>query len=278
MSRSHEEEEEEAGFRRVVRFVADEVAFEPDYYNDDYLSRRVTARLRRRDVDTYGDYLALLRDDPEERDALLDALTVNVTGFFRNPEMWAALRPVLRDLTAENRRVRVWHAPCADGREPYSLSMLAHDDPEVDASRLRIVGTDIDAGALDAARAGVYETTRTTDVGEELAPLSVPEEHVERDGDRFEVRRRVRRNVSFERHDLIRDPPKSGFDLVFCRNLLIYIDATYKRTVFDTVTAAVEPGGYVVVGMTESLPRELRPAFETVDKRRRIYRKEAGGG
>ncbi|MFC6725779.1 CheR family methyltransferase [Halobium palmae] len=127
---------------------------------------------------------------------------------------------------------------------------------------------------LDAARAGVYETTRTTDIGGELAPLSDPEKYVDRDGDRFQVKERVKRLISFERHDLIRDRRKSGFQLVFCRNLLIYIDSEYKESVFDTVTGAVEPGGYFVVGMTESLPRDLRASFETVDKRRRIYRKE----
>ncbi|MFC6726695.1 CheR family methyltransferase, partial [Halobium palmae] len=147
MSRSSRTDD--AGFDRVVRYVADAVDFEPDYYNDDYLGRRVTARMRRRDTDTYDAYLDLLRDDEEEEAALLDALTVNVTHFFRNAEMWEALRPVLRELTDEHRRVKVWSAPCADGREPYSLAMLAHDDPEIDERRLEITATDIDGAALD---------------------------------------------------------------------------------------------------------------------------------
>ncbi|MFC4356854.1 CheR family methyltransferase [Halobium salinum] len=275
MSRSRKRDD--AGFGRVVEFVADSVDFEPDYYNDDYLGRRVTARMRRRDADSYDAYLRELRSDSEEQAALLDALTVNVTSFFRNVEMWEALRPVLRELTSEHRRVRVWNAPCADGREPYSLSMLAHDDPDINERRLRITATDIDGAALDAAREGVYETTRTTDIGEELSPLSDPEQYVERDGDSFRVRDGIKRPISFERHDLIRDEAKSGFHLVFCRNLLIYIDTEYKRPVYDTVTGALEPGGYFVVGMTESLPRDLRGGFETVDKRRRIYRRREAG-
>lgn len=262
------------GFQRVLAHIADEVEFEPGYYNDAYLGRRITARMRRRKIDDYDDYLRVLRREAEERDLLLDSLTINVTNFFRNPEMWASLRPVLRDLTAERRRVRAWSAPCADGREPYSLAMLAHDDPEITARRLAVTGTDIDREALAAARRGVYETTRTTDIGAELAPLSTPEAYVEREDDSFRVRESVRRLVEFERHDLIRDGAKSGFDLVLCRNLLIYIDTEYKQELFDTVTDSLRPGGYLVVGMTESLPPASRERFTPVDKRRRIYRRD----
>ena len=261
------------GFERVLKHIADEVAFEPGYYNDAYLGRRIAARMRRRKVDGYDAYLRVLRRDDEERELLLDSLTINVTNFFRNPEMWASLRSVLRDLTVERRRVRAWSAPCADGREPYSLAMLARDDEEVSARRLTITGTDIDREALETARRGEYETTRTTDIGAELAPLSDADAYVEREGDRFRVRQSVKRMVDFERHDLIRDGARSGFDLVLCRNLLIYIDTEYKQEIFDTITDSIRPGGYLVVGMTESLPSATRKVFSPVDKRRRLYQK-----
>ncbi|WP_129115123.1 CheR family methyltransferase [Halegenticoccus tardaugens] len=266
-------DEPDPGFRRVVRHVEDAVDFEPSYYNEAYLARRITARMRRRRVESYDEYLDLLRGDEAERAELLDALTINVTNFFRNPAMWEALREPLRALAAESRRVRAWSAPCADGREPYSLAMLARDDPEIDAERIEITATDIDEDALAAARRGAYETTRTTDVGSELSPLSEPERYVERDGNRYEIRERVKRMVRFERHDLIRDGPKGGFDLLMCRNLLIYIDAAYKLPIFETIAASLRPGGHLVVGMTESIPRECRDAFEPVEKRRRIYRR-----
>ncbi|EJN60301.1 CheR family methyltransferase [Halogranum rubrum] len=264
---------DDRGFQRVLTHIEDEVAFEPGYYNDAYLGRRITARMRRRKVEGYDDYLRVLRRDDEERELLLDSLTVNVTNFFRNPEMWESLRSVLRDLTAEKRRVRAWSAPCADGREPYSLAMLAHDDDDIAERRLSIVGTDIDRDALTAARAGAYETTRTTDIGEELAPLSDASAYVDQDENHFRVRRSVKQMVTFERHDLIRDGAKSGFDLVFCRNLLIYIDTEYKQDIFDTITDSIRPGGYLVIGMTESLPPKSRDVFTPVDKRRRIYQR-----
>ena len=108
---------DETGFEGVLRQINDSVSFEPGYYNESYLDRRITARMRRRETDSHTEYERLLRDDDEERQALMDALTINVTEFFRNPEMWDVLLGVLRERTTEQRRVRVWSAPSADGRE-----------------------------------------------------------------------------------------------------------------------------------------------------------------
>jgi len=260
-------------FQRVLEEIDGSVDFEPEYYNDAYLSRRISARMRRRDVDTHADYLDVLIDSPEERAALLDSLTINVTNFFRNPKMWEALRPVLQELSASNRRVRIWSAPCADGREPYSLAMLALDDPSIDASKIEILGTDISEDALARAREGVYETTRTTDIEAELNLLDDPLKYVEKTETRFRVTPAVKSLVTFEHHDLIADPQKSGFNLALCRNLLIYIDSDFKLSVFETIAESIVDGGYLVVGMTETVPPACRDGFVPVSKRCRIYRR-----
>ena len=273
MSGSRSDDE---AFDRVVRHIEDEVPFEPGYYNEAYLGRRISARMQRRDADDHAEYLQILRRDESERDELLDALTINVTGFFRDPDMWENLLPVLRDLTNDRRRVEAWSAPCADGREPYSLAMVAEDDSSITARRIDILATDISEEAISAARAGVYETTRTTDIADELGPLDSYDPYVEQDGDQFRVRDRVKKQVTFGTHDLIRDEPESPKDLLFCRNLLIYIDAEYKTPLFETLQASLRDGGYLVLGKTESVPPECRDAFEPVAKRSRIYRYVGG--
>lgn len=261
------------GFERVVAHIEGRVPFEPTYYNDAYLDRRIAARMRRRGARSHEEYLRILEVEDRERKLLLDSLTVNVTNFFRNPDMWEVLRGVLRKLTAGPETVRVWSAPCADGREPYSLAMLALDDPRIDARRLEILGTDISEEALSTARTGVYETTRTTDIAAELSPLSAPGAYVEREGDAFTVKRSVRELVEFGRHDLLDDGPRGPFDLVLCRNLLIYIDAGHRGTLFGTIEESTAAGGYLVVGMTETVPADRRRRFEPVDKRCRVYRR-----
>ncbi|MUW15370.1 chemotaxis protein CheR [Halorubrum sp. CBA1125] len=263
----------ETAFEGVLRQIDDTVPFEPGYYNESYLDRRITARMRRRDTDSHAEYERLLREEDAEREALMDALTINVTEFFRNPEMWSVLRDVLRERTATQRRVRVWSAPSADGREPYSVAMLACDDSEIDESRVEVLGSDISGAALDDARDGVYHTTRTTDIAEELEPLSEPDRCVERDGDAFRVRSAPRRLVAFETHDLIRDGARGPFDVVLCRNLLIYIDREHKGSLFDTLEASLADDGVLVLGMTESVPPDRSDRYEPIDKRRRVFRR-----
>ncbi|UPV74394.1 protein-glutamate O-methyltransferase CheR [Halorussus limi] len=264
---------DDEAFDRLLGYVEAELGFATSYYDDSYLDRRVSSRMRRTDTEEYAEYHDLLKDDEREQEALLDAFSVNVTSFYRNPEVWEEVRQVLRALSDERGRIRLWSAACSDGREPYSLSMLALDDPEVDDASIEITATDIDREILAAARQGVYENTRTTDIGEQLAPLDEYERYVDRDDDQFAVTDPVKNLVSFERHDLINGDPKSNFDLVVCRNLFIYIDAEHKLPILKTVSKSLSVGGYLVIGKTETLPDTLKPAFEPVARRLRIYKK-----
>jgi len=265
--------ESERTFYDLLSFIERELDFESGFYNEAYLDRRINARMRRTGHDDYRSYRRELESDADEQEALLDSLSINVTGFFRNPDAWESLRDVLADLTAGGDRVRIWSAPCADGREPYSVAMLALDDDDIDASRLGVLGTDINADILRDARAGRYETTKTTDIAEELEPLSATDPYVDREGDEFTVRDRVRDLVSFERHDLIRGADKRDFDLVCCRNFLIYIDSDYKVPIFETITGSLVESGYLMIGMTETLPTEFRDRYDPVAKKHRIYRR-----
>lgn len=259
-------------FEDLLAFVESKTDFATSYYDDAYLDRRISARIRRCDVDSYGEYLALLREDEDERAELLDALSVNVTEFFRDHKVWTALREILLE-EVSGRQVSIWSAACADGREPYSIAMLALD-AGIPARKIDILATDIDEDALEDAREGWYESTRTTDIRDQLDFLDDPLEYVDRRDDRgFVVADHVKDLVTFERHDLITDDPKSGFDLVACRNVGIYIDAQYKRPIFETVSASIQPGGHLVLGQTETLPSGVKAGFEAADPRIRIYRR-----
>ena len=263
----------ERAFDDLLGFIERELDFESGFYNDAYLDRRINARMRRTDADDYRSYQRLLEADDGEREALLDSLSINVTGFFRNPEAWESLRGVLQDLTSGRGRTRVWSAPCADGREPYSIAMLALDDDDIQTRSLEVHATDINEDILERARQGRYEATQTTDIEAELEPLSDYERYVDREGETFTVTDRVKDLVTFERHDLIRGADKRDFDLVCCRNLLIYIDADYKVPIFETITGSLTERGYLMIGMTETLPAEFRSRYEPVAKKHRIYRR-----
>ncbi len=148
---------------------------------------------------------------------------------------------MLRTLSAANDEVRIWSAACADGREPYSLSMLAHDDPQIDESSVSILGSDISEPALETARKGVYEESRTVDFAEQLSFLDAYEQYINTDERQYSIADQIQERVEFERHDLINDDPKSGFDLVVCRNLFIYIDNEYKQSMLRAIAKSLRP-------------------------------------
>ncbi|NGM67531.1 protein-glutamate O-methyltransferase CheR [Natronolimnobius sp. AArcel1] len=261
-------------FDELLEYVEHELNFATSHYNDSYLDRRVSSRMRRTQNETYTEYLELLQGDPDEQEALLQAMSINVTGFFRNPDVWAGIRDVLRTLSTANDDVRIWSAACADGREPYSLSMLAHDDSQIDESAVSILGSDISEPALETAREGVYEESRTVDFSEQLSFLDRYEQYVDQDERLYSITDQIQERVTFERHDLINDDPKSGFDLVVCRNLFIYIDNEYKRSMLASIAKSLRPKGYLVIGKAETIPPNLKSAFEVDDARLRIYQRD----
>lgn len=264
----------EAGFEQLVEYVESELGFATSHYNDSYLKRRIKSRMRRTRTSSYSAYYELVRDNTEEQEALLDSFSINVTGFFRNPDVWKGIQSVLHRLADEGiTELRAWSAACADGREPYSLSMLAADDARIDHTSLSILATDINEQSLETARNGIYQNTRTVNIDEQLEFLSNYHSYVDRQGDQFKIRAPIKRPISFEHHDLINDGPKSGFDLIMCRNLFIYIDNEYKRPVLATIAKSLRPGGYLVIGKAETIPPRLQSAFSVVDGRLRIYQR-----
>jgi len=257
-------------FENLLSYIETETSFASSYYERSYLDRRISARMRRTDVEEYSEYHELLQESESEQEELLDTLSVNVTSFFRDEKVWAALEDVIEDLADRNRSIDIWSAACADGREPYSLAMLALDQGLPERS-VDILGTDIDENALDRARQGVYTSTRTTDLDEQLSFLDTPSRYVEADGSQIAMKGVLKELVDFKRHDLITGDPKSGFDLVFCRNVCIYLDSEYKRPILETVSRSLADGGYLVLGQTETLPPDIKTEFDTVDPRLRIY-------
>lgn len=264
----------DAGFDSVTSFIETDLGFATSHYNDSYLKRRLKSRMRRTGAGDYEEYYELLADDPDEQEAILDALSINVTGFFRNPDVWEGIGDVLETLAEERSQLRAWSAPCADGREPYSLSMLAADLRSVDEDSLSVLATDINDKALTVARDGAYENTRTIDIDEQLSFLRNYDQYVDRDGDMFQIRESIQQRVEFEHHDLINDDPKSNFDLVMCRNLFIYIDNEYKEPILRTIADSLRSGGYLVIGKAETIPPRLQSAFSVVDGRLRIYERD----
>lgn len=266
----------DAGLERVLGHLARRGAGGFEWYKDSCLLRRIEVRMRARQAETLSAYAALLEDDPAELDRLLHTLSVRVTGFFRNPDTWLCLRAILAALPASAERgLSAWSMGCATGEETWSLAMLLRDLARPAGpgamEQVAVLGSDVDVQALAAAEAGRYPVQSIEAV---RAVLLEPYGMV-RDA-YFEIDPVLRGCVVFRREDLtsLRTGPEQ-YDLICCRNLLIFLGREGQRRVLDAACRALRTGGILALGRTESLVALPDAALEPVDLTHRLYRRVA---
>ncbi len=269
------DEGDEAALRALTQQITLARGICCDAYKHKCLRRRIAVRMRARGVHTYPDYAAVLRADAAEYDRLLDALTINVTRFYRNPETWRALaHPHLADLWRRRHgEVRVWSAGCASGEEPYTLAVLLAEVARQEGGtgtlvRARIDATDVDAESLARTDAASYADAAFQEMPPELVRRYFT----------AEVPRRplpeIRRLVQVRRHDLLREgPPAAPYDLIVCRNVVIYFDRPTQERLFAQFADALAPGGRLVLGKVETLFGPARDRLVLEDPRERLYRR-----
>ncbi len=243
-------------------------------YKASCLRRRLAVRMRACGVETYQQYGAVLDQDASEYGRLLDALTINVTKFYRNAETWQVIADtVLPELWAQRPgHVRCWSAGCASGEEAYTLAMLllerARGTGDLTASGCWVDATDLDHRSLARAADGAYRP----DAFDEM-PGTLITRYVKGDTSRA-VAPEVKALVRFRRHDLLRDPaPAPPYELIICRNVVIYFDRPTQDVLFQSFVQALSPGGYLVLGKVETLVGQARDRLVIENTRERIYRK-----
>jgi chemotaxis methyl-accepting protein methylase len=265
---------DDAGFIALTRRLRASGRSAAPSYKEKCVRRRIAVRMAPRGVHRFADYAALLDHDAVEYERLLDALTINVTKLFRNWSTFDALArhvvPILWEGAA--RPIRGWSAGCSSGEEPYSLAILFHQHAAArgessDPSRVQVLASDIDRASLDAARRGQFAEAAFADT-----PAAIRRRYFSVRPP-FEVAPEIRPLVTFERRDLIVEPPPSGMHLIACRNVLIYFDRITQEKLFQRFYDALAPGGFLVLGKVETLLGPTRSLFSAVDPRERIFRR-----
>lgn len=254
---------QERAFAALTEKISRERGVSCGSYKDKCLKRRIAVRMRARGVHTYEDYGTILDRDAHEYQELLDALTINVTKFFRNVETWNALRPYLDALARRRPQLRIWSAGCASGEEPYTIAVLL---AEVSVPGV-IDATDVDRLSLERTRQAKYPDAAFTEM-----PATLKRRYF-RDGQPVEP---VRAIVRVHEHDLTREPPPHPpYDLVVCRNVVIYFERQAQERLFQVFVDALAPGGVLLLGKVETLFGPARERLTLVDPRERIYTKPA---
>lgn len=256
----------EEEFRRLCEFIYRRTGMVFNESKRYYVERRIIERMQATGAGSFASYFARLRiDEAHELERFVNAFTVNETYFCREEHQ---LRCLATDLLSERLRskkpddgIRIWSVPCSTGEEPYSIAIwLLENWPLVDKYDIEIVASDIDTDVLDKARAGVYG---------KRALMRMPPHLVERyfapvAPDAWKILDDLRDSVRFSRVNLVepRQTRACGrFDVIFCRNVLIYFDEASRRIAAENLFESLLPGGYICLGHTESMSR-ISPLFE----------------
>ncbi len=237
------------------------------------VSGRLAKRLKHHSLDSYRDYLRLLTSgrEPEELQTALDLLTTNETYFFREPKHFEFLQQGVLAERKPGAPFRVWSAACSSGEEPFSLAMVLAE--RLGEAPWEIVASDISTRVLERARSGLYAIERARHIPDRYLKEYCRRGVGSQDG-RFIVDRRLRARVNFQQINLNETLPRLGeFDVVFLRNVMIYFDTDTKARVVERIAATLKPGGYLVIGHSESL-NGVTDVLATV--RPSVYRKPGG--
>lgn len=226
--------------------------------NKQYLvTSRLTRLIAENNFESFSALMRHMRTDGNLRHRIMDAMTTNETSWFRDIYPFDILKEKLLPELAKSqpRQVRIWSAACSTGQEPYSLSMMAHEyhagkPGSLPVNGIQILGTDISPTVLEKARSGIYEGVA---VSRGLSAERKSRFFREVDG-AWQVLEDIRQRVSFRELNLMQNYTMLGrFDIIYCRNVLIYFSAELKRDILSRMAKALNPGGYLVLGGSESI-------------------------
>ncbi len=225
-------------------------------YKSNQLHRRILSLMSRVGVDTVDEYVELLKKDKDQRQKFLDFITINVTEFFRNPEIFEDLNDTIKkELLPYNKNLKIWSAACSIGAEPYSIAMIL--DNLGNLGNHKIIATDIDNTILDRAKKGEYVSSEIKNVKKDFI-----DKYFTVENEKYSINSKIKSIVTFKKHDLILDDYEKDFDLIVCRNVVIYFNQDVKNVIYKKFSESLKKGGLLFVGATESIYNYKEFGFE----------------
>lgn len=262
--------------QKICILLRNQTGHDFSLYKKSTMLRRIERRMAINQITWINDYIRYLQRNAQETDSLFREMFIGVTGFFRDPEAFAALEeriiPKLLDRHTPGQQVRVWVPACSTGEEAFSIAILLCE--QMDARResydVQIFATDIDSHAIEKARSAIYPNS----IAAEVPPERLARFFQQADNT-YQVARRVRDMVVFAVQNLIKDPPFSSLDLISCRNLLIYLELELQKKVLSLFHRALNPEGFLLLGTSETTGAADH-LFKTIDRRWQIFQRPPG--
>jgi chemotaxis methyl-accepting protein methylase len=273
-------------FELILKKLNDRHGFDFSQYREGTIKRRLAGRMATARAGSYREYADILENDPEEFRRLIEGLTIKVSRFFRNYRVFEKLSDevfpnLLESEEDDERSLRIWCAGCAFGEEAYSMAISLSEYMKKTSRNIldydiSIFGTDIDDEALDRARSAVYNNKAVVEVMKGILDTYF----TCNGGNNYRVVDSIRGMVNFCNHDIAsqkRRSPAAGvvanYDLILCRNVLIYFSIPLQDRSFLNLINSLNPGGYLILGKAESIPKSLEKFFVLKHSREKIFEK-----
>ena len=249
-----------------------------DSYSQDTFLLHLQSRMRSKKCSTYHEYLSLLKEDAREFSFLKKDLSINVTSFFRDLEVFELFRVMFGIYIKEiikrgnTSRLRIWSAGCANGSEPYSISIILLQVLQHNLSHynVKIYATDINEDMLSIARTGKYPSS----VYNALPENNSKKFFIKTSSSQYRIIKKVKEYVKFDILDLLTDsPPFKDLDVIFCRYVLMYFQASMRNALIKKFYDLLKPGGFLVLGRTDPIPLSLQGLYNPISIKKGIYQK-----
>lgn len=215
------------------------------FYKEEQMKRRLNTLRMRHGFSSFEDFAHHLRKERALLDETLSRMTINVTEFFRNRQRWAVLEKKIAELASHKGTITAWSAACSTGEEAYSLAILMSN--YLPQNQFSILATDIDEKVLEQAKNGIYPELAIHGLNADERSFFINK------GSQYEVHPQLKQSIHFWKHDLLLDPSPRSFDLIVCRNVLIYFTEEGKQSIYHKLGQALKPGGILFVGSTEQI-------------------------
>ncbi|MBA2870175.1 chemotaxis protein methyltransferase CheR [Anoxybacillus calidus] len=246
-------------YQQFIANVKKKTGIDLAQYKEAQMKRRLTSLYEKRGFKNFHEFFKAMEADEKLFHEFLDRMTINVSEFYRNAKRWEVLeKKILPKLLAQNKRLKVWSAACSTGEEPYTLAIIL--SKFMPLSQVSVLATDIDENVISRAKIGVYPERSLQEVPEEIKKKFFTKE-----GLHYKISEDIKKTVTFKKHNLLADPFDVNYDLIVCRNVLIYFTEEAKHALYHKFNKALKPGGIFFVGSTEQIFNPGLYGFETED-------------
>ncbi|MEO0233057.1 MAG: protein-glutamate O-methyltransferase CheR [candidate division WOR-3 bacterium] len=249
----------------IKNFIKRKMGIDLSAYRESYLLRRVKIRMAKTHSHTLSSYYNLLLKEEKESQNLIDTIGINVSVFFRDRDVFETIKNTILPYFKNRDFIKIWSAGCAQGEEAYTLSILFLDQG---FENFKIFATDFDSEIIEMAKNGIFEGEKLEDF-----PFYLRIKYIEKINNKFKVKDFVKKHIEFKIHDLLSSPFDNDFDIILCRNVLIYMQKDAQRKVFENLTSSLKKDGILILGKVEMIHPDFENFYLPLNIKEKIFKK-----